>query len=283
MGASITNVAVACTLQSYKLGGSISGLSASGLVLANGTDTVSPSATANSFTFGQKVTYKSAYAVTVQTQPTGETCTVVSNGSGNMPAADVNNVAVTCSGSASYTVGGSVSGLTGTGLVLANGTDTLQVSMNGAFKMPTSVMAGSLYQVTVQTQPAGEICNVTNGGGTMPAANVNNIAVSCTAQAYKVRGTISGLNLGGLTPGTQLVLANVTANGTETLTVQFGANTFTFNNPVAFGSSYDVVVQTQPSLLSLLGLVVQLTCSVSSGSGNMGTSNVTNVVVTCGL
>jgi hypothetical protein len=258
-------------------------LNASGLVLINnGGDPLQVQAGVKSFMFSQNVAYGSGYAVTVQTQPTGETCNV-SNGSGTMVAA-VNNVAVTCAG-ASYTVGGSVSGLlTGTSLVLANGTDTLTVSANTMFMMPKSVVSGTIYDVTVQTPPSGETCTVTNGTNTMPAANVTNVQVSCTAQAYTVGGTITGLNLGGLTPNTQLVLANRTANGTETLTVPFGAPpSFTFTNKVAVNSSYDVVVQSQPSLLSLLGLVVQLTCSVSSGSGNMGTSNVTNVVVTCGL
>jgi hypothetical protein len=274
--AKVTNVTVTCSLQSYTLGGSISGLNASGLVLSNGTDTVSPSATATSFTFGQKVTYGSAYAVTVQTQPSGETCSVTTGtGSGTMPAADVGNVAVRCTGPASYTVGGSVSGLTGTGLVLANGADSLPVSSNGNFTMPMPVVSGNLYSVKVQTQPTGETCAVANGTNTMPAANVNNVAVTCTAQAYSVGGTISGLNAGGLLVVSDLVLAN-DDNG-ETLTVPFLATSFVFQNLVANGSGYSVVVRSQPSLLG----VIQLTCSVSKGSGVMGTSNVTNVAVSC--
>jgi hypothetical protein len=277
MGASnVTNVAVTCTLQGYTLGGSIGGLNANGLVLSNGTDTVSVQANATSFTFGKKVAYTSAYAVAVQTQPSGENCTVT-NGSGTMPAANVSNVAVTCTGLASYTVGGTVSGLTQSGLVLANGTDTLTVGANATtFMMPTPVVAGSLYAVTVQTQPTGEVCSVINGTNTMPATNVTNVQVSCSAQTYTLGGTINGLNAGGLLVVSNLVLAN----GNDLLTVPFGHNTFTFDKQVAFGSSYDVVVYSQPSLLGLL----QVTCSVvSNGSGVMGAGPVpvTNVVVQC--
>ena len=78
-----------------------------------------------------------------------------------------------------YTVGGSVTGLTGTGLVLQNnGGDNLAVAANGAFIFTTSVGAGSPYSVTVFTQPTGQTCTVTNGSGTANA-DVTNVAVSC--------------------------------------------------------------------------------------------------------
>ncbi len=82
---------------------------------------------------------------------------------------------------ATYTVGGSVSGLSGTGLVLQNsGGDNLPVSANGSFGFATAVGAGGPYAVTVLTQPAGQTCTVQNGSGTANA-NVSNIVLSCTA------------------------------------------------------------------------------------------------------
>jgi len=68
----------------------------------------------------------------------------------------------------SYTVGGSVSGLTTTGLVLANGADTVGVPANAtSFTLPTSVTTGTAYAVTVKTQPTHLTCAVNNGSGTM--------------------------------------------------------------------------------------------------------------------
>jgi len=67
------------------------------------------------------------------------------------------------------------------------------------------------------------------------------------------------------------------ANGTDAITVQFGQTSFTFDQPVAYGSSYNVVVSQQPSVAGLLSL----TCTVSNGGGVMGAGNVANVVVTC--
>lgn len=82
-----------------------------------------------------------------------------------------------------YTVGGAVSGLLGSGLVLQdNGGDDLRVSADGNFTFATPVGAGLPYAVTVLTQPSSpaQVCTVQNGSGTA-SANVTNVAVSCVA------------------------------------------------------------------------------------------------------
>jgi len=199
--------------------------------------------------------------VTVQTQPTGLTCSVAS-GSGTMGAANVGNVAVTCAAN-SYTLGGTISGLASNGLVLANGSDTLNVAANASnFTVPAPVAYGGSYAVTVQSQPTGLTCSVASGSGTMPAANVLNVVVTCAANAYSLGGSISGLTTSGL----------VLANGGDTITVPANASNFTLPAAVAFGSSYGVTVQTQPAGQS---------CGVTHGSGQMGAANVSNVSVTC--
>jgi hypothetical protein len=84
------------TAPTFSIGGTITGLTHAGLVLANGTDTVSPAANATSFVFSTKLPTGASYAVTVATQPTAETCFVFS-GSGTVGTSDVNSVQVTCS------------------------------------------------------------------------------------------------------------------------------------------------------------------------------------------
>ena len=82
-----------------------------------------------------------------------------------------------------YTVGGTVSGLDGTGLVLKdNGGDALSVSANGTFTFATSVASGSPYAVTVGTSPASpaQNCAITNGSGTMAGGAVTGVSVVCT-------------------------------------------------------------------------------------------------------
>jgi hypothetical protein len=91
----VTNVIVTCKAATYTIGGTITGLSATGLVLANGTDSVSPAAGATSFTFATALTSGSSYTVTVKTQPNKEVCQVA-NGSGQVGSVAVTNVMVIC-------------------------------------------------------------------------------------------------------------------------------------------------------------------------------------------
>ncbi|WP_201066664.1 InlB B-repeat-containing protein, partial [Thiorhodovibrio winogradskyi] len=101
-------------VQLYSIGGTVSGLASSQSVVLqnNGTDDKTVSAS-EAFTFDTAVASGSSYAVTVLTQPNGQTCTV-SNGSGSNVMADVTDVAVTCATN-SYSItenagtGGSIS------------------------------------------------------------------------------------------------------------------------------------------------------------------------------
>jgi len=82
-----------------------------------------------------------------------------------------------------YTVGGTVSGLSNGAsvILLDNGVDAKTVNGNGAFTFATALAGGTSYQVTVGTQPAGEVCTVTNGGPAAISANVTNVVVNCAA------------------------------------------------------------------------------------------------------
>lgn len=99
-----------------------------------------------------------------------------------------------------YTIGGTVTGLSGSGLVLRNnGGSDLAVSGNGSFAFSAALASGSTYSVTVLTQPAnpGQICTVLrNGSGTVSGANVTGVVIDCTSSrfAYAVNdqdGTLS--------------------------------------------------------------------------------------------
>jgi Galactose oxidase, central domain/Kelch motif len=79
----------------YMVGGTISGLTAPGLVLTNGSDSVAPDANAATFTFATAVTTGATYEVAIKSQPSGLTCTVTA-GAGKVGSADISSVAVTC-------------------------------------------------------------------------------------------------------------------------------------------------------------------------------------------
>jgi 6-phosphogluconolactonase (cycloisomerase 2 family) len=232
--------------------------------LDNGGDTLTVTANSTTFTFATPLASGANYAVTVGTQPTGQTCTV-SGGSGTVASSNVTTVAVTCT-TGTFTIGGTISGLTGTGLVLQdNGGDNLTVPANATtFTFATPLATGAAYAVTVLTQPTGPAltCTATNGSGTVGSANVTNVTIACVAATFTVGGTITGLTASGL------VLQN---NAGDNLTVAANATTFTFATGLAPNAAYAVTILTQPT---------GLTCSVTNGSGTI-TANVSNVIVSC--
>ncbi len=254
----------------YTIGGSISGLTGSGLVLQdNAGDNLSVAAKAASFTFTTAVASGAAYAVTVLTQPTNpaQTCTV-SSGSGTVTGANITTVAIACTTNAlnAYTVGGSISGLTGGGLVLQN---------NAGNNLPVAAMATSFtfmatnsasYAVTVKTQPTNpaQTCTVSKGSGTATGANITNVAIACTL-IYTVGGSISGLT------GSGLVLQD---NAGDNLNVAAKATSFTFPTAIASGAAYAVTVMTQPATPAQV-------CSIANGTGTVGATNISNVAVSC--
>lgn len=79
-----------------------------------------------------------------------------------------------------YSVGGTISGLSGTVVLQNNSGDNLSISSNGSFTFNTSLAPGSIYNATVKTYPTGQTCTVTNGSGTIAASNITNISVTCS-------------------------------------------------------------------------------------------------------
>jgi hypothetical protein len=176
-----------------------------------------------------------------------------------------------CGGVLDATIGGTVYGLSGgTSVVLVdNGSDPITVPANGTFTFDKSIEAQNTYDVTVQTQPIGETCTVTNGTGTVTqnGGNVTNVAVTCnvaTTSSNYVYVTIAGLASG----------ASVTlSDGTSSQA--FAANSAAptaFSTALAYGTSYNVTVVTNPS---------GQTCTVANATGTISSSGTTAAAVTC--
>jgi uncharacterized repeat protein (TIGR03803 family) len=170
----------------YIVGASVSGLVGSGLVLQlNAGSPLSVSANGKS-TFATSLASGKSYQVAVKTQPSSpqQACTVA-NASGTIGAADV-TVAITCV-TARYTVGVTVSGLLGAGLVLQlNGGNDLPITANGSAAFSVPINSGASYAVSVRTQPTvpTQACSVGNGSGTIGTANVSGIAITCVTSPY---------------------------------------------------------------------------------------------------
>ena len=90
-----------------------------------------------------------------------------------------------------FTVGGTVTGLVGTGLELELAAEgppgtpaatTLRRSANGLFTFSfPRLVSGNPYQVRVKTQPTNpvQVCTVANASGTIEDDNVTNVEVHC--------------------------------------------------------------------------------------------------------
>ncbi|MFC0254157.1 hypothetical protein [Massilia consociata] len=162
-------------------------------------------------------------------------------------------------------LGGEFAGVTKPGLVLQNngGSDlpiTPTGNGSGRFAFAELVETDSRYSVTVKSTPSNaEKCEVSNGTGKV-AFDITNIYVYCTIKTHALTGTITGLT-GNL----------VLVNGSDRIPVAAGATTFAMSR-VNEDAPYGVAILTQPD---------NQTCTVANGSGTMGTSDVSNVTVSC--
>jgi uncharacterized repeat protein (TIGR03803 family) len=149
-------------------------------------------------------------------------------------------------GITSYTIGGIVAGLaSGTQVTLENnGTDSLTVTANGSFSFATPLVSGASYSIRVQSHSLGQACSVNSGAGTVLAANVASVTVTCMPGSESIlysfgpssgtdgQGPIAALTMdsagnlygtagSGGANGTGAVF-KVTLSGTETFLYSFG-------------------------------------------------------------
>ncbi len=223
----------------FSVGGTVSGLTGSGLILQNNNkDSLTISSNGN-FIFSSKLQNEELYSVTVYTQPSLQTCSV-SAGSGQIVLSDVSSVKIVCvSNSNTFTIGGSLSQMSGGNSIIIqnNSGDNLTLSSNGNFTFPTSLANNTNYSVTILTNAATQTCLLSNSSGTISSANITNISITCSGNANGplVNGTI--INTLSLTGGVTTFTGSPCANSS---TCGAGTNGFVdsatpslvrFNNP----------------------------------------------------
>jgi uncharacterized repeat protein (TIGR03803 family) len=226
----------------YTVGANVSGLSGKGLVLQlSGGATLAVTANGPA-TFATSLVSGKSYQVTVQTQPSSpqQVCSVA-NGSGTIATSNV-TVNLTCVTSG-YTVGVTVQGLSGSGLVLQlNAGSNLPITANGQATFAAPVALGASYAISVQTQPSSpaQTCVLTRAVGTITNHNVNNASVSCitvltgggaptVSTLYSFTGSVTGSSdgsgpTGSLVQGSgdgNLYGATFSGGGTEMLGTVF--------------------------------------------------------------
>lgn len=250
------------------IGGMVSALVGTNLVLRNNGGNDLLITMSGPFTFANPIATGVPYEVTVAAQPSNpsQTCSV-SNSTGVADTTDITDVTIDCATSA-YSVGGAVLDLVGSGMVLTNnGGDDKSVTGSGTvnFTFGAQVASGAGFDVAIKTQPSGQTCTVSGGMGTVGTANVSSVIVNCNAGTFIVGGTVSGLQ------GTVILKDN----GTDTATVTANGG-FAFPTPLATSAGYNVTVGTQPTYPPR-----SQNCVVTNGAGTIGTSNVSSVSVAC--
>ena len=200
----------------------------------NGAESLVVSAN-GTFTFKTAIVANQPYLVTVSVPPATppQTCTVT-GGSGTATA-KVTTVVVTCT-TGTEAIGVTVAGLTGTGLVLQNGTEFLTITgTTTTSQFKTAIPFGQSYNVTVSAQPISpaQTCTVANGSGTSTVGVAITVQVTCSLGTLSIGGSVSGYS-----GGSGFALQN---NGVDTLTItKNGAFTFPILVPV--NGAYKVTV-----------------------------------------
>jgi len=254
-------VAVTCAKTvEYKISVAVTGLTGT-LVVEDSKNSTLTFTTNTTQTFALEYPKGSAYTVTVETQPAGQTCTLSSNATGTLNS-NITVTATCTSNTSNYTISVAVTGLTGTLVMQDSQSDTLTFTTNTTQTFAKSYASGSTYTVTVKTQPSGQTCTLSSNASGTITSNITVTATCTTSATYTIGGTVSGLT------GTGLQLQD---NGGNTLSVTANGS-FTFSTKLPSGSTYDVTVSSQPT---------GQTCTPTNNTGTVGSSNVTSVVVTC--
>jgi hypothetical protein len=199
-GANVGAPATPVTQATFAIGGAVSGLAGSGLALQNnGGDDLAVAAD-GAFVFATRLVAGTAYAVSVKTQPINpaQTCTVT-RGSGNVAAADVTDVAVTCATNTGGGGGGAPApsyagtfGFDGSydqGRANYVGEAQLRYDFEGDFQNERryTLAAATAVFSKWEHDNTTELCRITANGPTPMAAN-GTLTFNPTNQSYALTG-----------------------------------------------------------------------------------------------
>ena len=196
----VTNIIIGC-VNHYTIGGTVVGLqgNASLILQNNAGDDLTVSKNGN-FSFDTAIADGTIYDVAVLslTQASNlaiakmQSCTINDDiNKKPVEGANVNSVNIVCSTN-QYSVGGTVSGLLGSGFLLTNAGQRLQVSGSN-FEFPPQA-DGSNYFVSIDNQPAGQICQIeTDSSGKLNGKSISDTLVSCENKPLNFTATVGAL------------------------------------------------------------------------------------------
>lgn len=232
------------TSQTYTIGGSVTGLTGSGLVLV---DTLgdSTSVSANgTFSFQSPMSSGSPASIRVAKQPTGQLCSVAPSAPAVISGANISDIAVQCV--PGYTLSGTLKGLASSASIVLddNAGDQLTVSASGTFTFPSAYLTGAPWTVSIAANPQGQSCSFTQGNqlnsGVIENFNVQVGTIQCES-IYPISVSVSGL--GG---GTSVSVQLIGAGARQTLTLNENG-TQSFQGGATAGTQFETIVTSSPS------------------------------------
>ncbi|HEX3821908.1 MAG TPA: hypothetical protein VHW45_16365 [Candidatus Sulfotelmatobacter sp.] len=262
-GTITANITVSATCKAtttnFTISVAVTGLTSGSLVMQDNKMDTLTFTTNTTQTFTQTYTSGSTYTVRVKTQPAGETCTLSANATGTITANTT--VTATCAPKTSnFILSVAVTGLTGTLVVKDDKADTLTFTTNSTQSFASTYASGSTYSVTIQTQPTGQTCTLTNASGTITANTTVTATCTTTTQNFSISVAVTGLTGTLVVQDDKSDALTFTTNNTQTFATQY-----------ASGSTYTVSIQTQPA---------GQTCTLGGNASGTITAN-TTVSATC--
>lgn len=164
---------------------------------------------------------------------------------------------LTSQNSGNFTVGGSVSSLSGTLQISLNSSETLSISQSGFFTFQSLVSSNSSYNVSVVAQPSSQYCSISNGSGIV-SGNIDSIIISCTS------GNANGALVGG-------TIFNPLTLGNTVTTVTSGAALTRVNGISTDGTYIYLTAETNHTILKLNPVTASVTvlAGLAGASGNV--------------
>ncbi|GAA3945704.1 sialidase family protein [Allohahella marinimesophila] len=267
-------IEITCSTQaaSYAINGTIAGLGANDTIMVNNTDSASGttvSLTQGNGEFAFIEAFTGTFNLSVSSLPSGFGCTLSESTGSPGEGDDAVTVAITCEAAlTSYTIGGTASGVpSGESLTISNmDSDTGQafqtVSANGAYAFIEDFTGN--FSLSFLGLPSGLSCGFSTASGTPQFPTVTS---NITCSGARLSGAVSGL---GANANVELLATFSTGAQGYSLTDVNATFTSLYLQP---GTTYDVTVSSTSA---------GTTCDpVQNGTGTIGTSNVSNISLTC--
>lgn len=158
-----------------------------------------------------------------------------------------------------YSIGGSISGLSGTIVIQNNNGDDTSLTTNGNFSFPTQI--NGEYSVSIKTQPFQQTCTISNGSGTT-SETVSDVIISCVTNSYQIGGSLTGM------ASSKSIIIQLNAANDLTLTAN---GSFAFSTMLNYNASYAITVKTNPTSQA---------CSVINSTGTVS-DTISNIIISC--